>query len=225
MTQPAQHSTRAPSKAATLGRRTKDLTGLRFGSLTVVGFSGRSEDGGTLWQVICDCGKSAIKRQNNLVRKIRPTQTCGYACPLFVYTYRTSTRKHSLYEMWAGMISRCSNPKATNFKNYGARGIQVCERWRSFGNFLADMGRRPTLKHTLERIDNDKGYEPDNCKWATRRENAYNKRNNRMTLEQANMYIANDLCKATVMDRIYRGWSVEAAISTPVKNQKPKTTA
>jgi hypothetical protein len=203
-----------------MNQKIKNLTGLRFGSLVVTGLSGKSEDGGTLWQVMCDCGKSAIKRQNNLVRKIRPTQTCGYTCPLFVSTYRTSTKKHPLYEMWAGMVARCNNPNATNFKAYGARGIQVCERWRSFENFLSDMGRRPTLKHTLERIDNGKGYEPDNCKWATRRENAFNKRNNRMTLEQADTYIANGLCKATVMDRIYKGWSVEAAVSTPAKKQR-----
>lgn len=80
------------------------------------------------------------------------------------------------YWIWAEMIQRCTNRNNPNYKNYGGRGIAVCSSWRAFEQFIADMGPRPSRKHTLERIDNDAGYSPSNCKWVTRRENNRNKR-------------------------------------------------
>lgn len=80
------------------------------------------------------------------------------------------------YFTWYGMKSRCENPKATGYKNYGARGIRVCVRWRSFLNFIEDMGERPSRFHSLDRIDNDKNYSPKNCRWATMKQQAYNRR-------------------------------------------------
>jgi|688.fasta_scaffold00571_50 hypothetical protein len=89
--------------------------------------------------------------------------------------YRTVD--HPLYATWSNMIGRCSNPDDTNYANYGARGITVCARWRkSFAAFAADMGQRPTPEHSIDRRDNSKGYSPANCKWATRIEQAQNKR-------------------------------------------------
>jgi hypothetical protein len=82
------------------------------------------------------------------------------------------------------MLNRCTNARAQYFADYGGRGIGVCERWReSFDNFLADMGRRPTGRHTLDRRDNDKGYSPDNCRWATRAEQARNRRTTQLNAE------------------------------------------
>ena len=79
------------------------------------------------------------------------------------------------YQSWIGMRQRCHNPNAWNYGNYGGRGIQVCERWlESFENFFADMGERPSKQHSLGRINNDGGYSPDNCRWATQREQTYN---------------------------------------------------
>ena len=79
------------------------------------------------------------------------------------------------YRIWANMLTRCRNPRAPQFKNYGARGVTVCERWESYENFVADVGRAPSPKHTPDRIDNGKGYCPENCRRATRPQRAANR--------------------------------------------------
>jgi len=84
--------------------------------------------------------------------------------------------KSAEYKVWAGMKSRCSNPRMASWEYYGGRGIKVCERWQTFENFLADMGRRPTSRHQIDRINNDGDYEPGNCRWATPKENAGHRR-------------------------------------------------
>lgn len=92
---------------------------------------------------------------------------------------------HPLQKLWSGMMRRCNSPKTQNYKNYGGRGISVCERWHTFWNFVEDMGDRPSLSHSIDRINNNGNYEPGNCRWATHNEQARNKRNTVLSEELA----------------------------------------
>lgn len=95
---------------------------------------------------------------------------------LFKHGENRRGKRSAEYSVWVGMRRRCHDPKFKSYPDYGGRGITVCERWLSFANFLADMGRRPSPAHSIERKDNDRGYAPDNCIWATRDAQATNRR-------------------------------------------------
>ncbi len=125
------------------------------------------------------------------------------------------------------MKQRCYSHNKRNFADYGGRGIMVCERWRnSFENFLADMGPRPTPLHSIDRIDNSLGYDPANCRWATRTEQNRNKRSNRyMTMNGRTMILTDwaietGIKRETIKERIRRGWTISRALTTPPRPQK-----
>ncbi len=134
-------------------------------------------------------------------------------------------------QIYNGMISRCYNPKDACYVNYGARGIEVCERWlKSYADFCIDIGERPNSDYSIERIDNNGNYEPSNCKWATKAEQNLNKRNNvRLTYDGKTLTVSQWIKELgfrspnILHNRIKKlGWSTERALSTPVASyQKP----
>lgn len=126
------------------------------------------------------------------------------------------------YRTWAGIVKRVTNANAENYRHYGGRGIGVCDRWSgSYANFLEDMGRAPSLGHSIERIDNDGNYEPGNCRWATRAEQSANRRTsvllslNGTTRAQEEWGSVTGIGGLAIHKRLKRGWSVERALTVP----------
>lgn len=157
-----------------------DLTGRTFGRLTVVGRASNDGRGKARWMCRCTCSELVIVKGDNL--RNGHTQSCG--C-LSVETTKLRSTSHGhashtagaspTYRTWSAMIRRCTNQNAVQWPYYGGRGITVCERWRTFENFLTDMGERPAGK-TIDRINVDGDYEPENCRWATAIEQNRNQR-------------------------------------------------
>jgi len=206
-----------------------DLTGMRFGSLTVLNFV-ESLAGSRRWLCKCDCGNEKVIRGNAL--RTGNTKSCG--CLLIKVNkeiHKTHGNRYSLeWNIWNGMRQRCYNKKNKSYKNYGGRGIAVCDSWNNrdgFKNFLKDMGFKPTKTHSLDRIDNNGNYCPENCRWATVEEQSCNKRNtiiitidgvSRSLLEWAKI---KGMSRKTISNRIRLNWEVED-LFIPLKRQKNK---
>lgn len=174
-----QGSTRSCGCSKTEGK-VVDRTGQTFGRLTVIRRAEERKAGrrGVVWECQCACGAVVNVAAERLGVR---TRSCG-CLHREMAGDRTRTHgdsKSAEHRTWSGMITRCENPNREKFRDYGGRGIRVCERWRGangYQNFLADMGRRPSPRHSIDRIDVDGNYEPGNCRWATPSEQARNTR-------------------------------------------------
>ena len=155
-----------------------DLAGQQIGWLLVDRISHRSSNRSIYWRCVCKCQKIVTVRTSALIAGKAQSCGCYKKEVLKTHGHTINGKVTPEYTVWANMIQRCYNPMHEHWKHYGARGIKVCQRWRRFENFYEDMGKRPA-NLTLERKRNNEGYSKDNCKWATRKEQANNQRRSR----------------------------------------------
>lgn len=210
-----------------------DLTGRTFGRLKVLSRDYTKRCKGTYWVCVCNCG--AKKSINAGSLKNGSSRSCG--CLSKEKSVARLT-KHGLADtpihgIWVRMNQRCHNQNSRAYARYGGRGIKVCDCWRGkngFANFISDVGMRPSSKHSIDRIDNDGDYCPENVRWATAQEQGNNKRNNiLLTYNGKTLTIAQwsrelGISTTNIRNRIDNlGWSVEKALSTPVRTVSKRT--
>lgn len=203
--------------------RASELSGLRVGMLTVVSRNGSSPDGRSVWLCQCDCGNVKEVAAAKLTRKVDPTRSCG--C-LRGDNFGSGVTSTHTYRCWVRMRARCSTNRKQLRPRYAGRGIRVCKQWaKSFAQFANDMGEAPTPKHSIERIDNDGDYSPDNCRWATHVEQCRNRSNSRLhtfngkTKTQAEWAEEYQINQSLLSQRVSRGWNFQRALTTPVKGK------
>lgn len=203
-----------------------DLSGQIFGRLTVIKRVESPKPGylSPFWECMCVCGKSSIVHIANL-RASGTTKSCGCIAKEKVTTHGMSLSPE--YVSWRGIKNRCYYPKAINYSNYGGRGITMCDEWKeSFEAFYRDMGSRPSNQHSIERDDNDLGYYKENCRWATREEQANNRRSTPLYEFDGERKSLMAWCKelnvnhSAVYYRLRTGMSFEDAIDFVIQSSK-----
>lgn len=197
-----------------------DLTGKRFSRWTVQKHGANKSfacgASVTTWECVCDCGNTGNVTGGSL--RSGGSLSCG--CIRDEILIKHGKYKTRTYRIRMGMIMRCENPKEKAWKDYGGRGIKVCDRWRdSFEAFLEDMGEPPSRDHCIERVDNNGNYEPSNCIWATMSEQLRNRRNTCFLTAFGETLCVEDWSKRygihrnTLKNRLDRGWDIEKAIT------------
>lgn len=200
-------------------RKFVDLTGQKFGRLSVISSAGKSANNSYLFECVCECGNKKIARASHLQRG--EISSCGCLqrenreIPRPIHGMSGSPT----YESWLAMKSRCLYEKHPHYGDYGGRGVTIYAPWLSFERFLTDAGERPSLDHTLDRFPNKEGnYEPGNVRWATRKEQSRNIRSNRLITHEGHTATVAEwsertgLGGSTIRERLKRGWSVSRAL-------------
>ena len=214
-------------KAISCGcRRIVDITGMTFGRLTVIERAGVVKNK-MMWRCRCTCGKEIVVAGVSL--RSGNTTSCG--CYNRDVITKHGLHKSRLYKIWRGMRERCYNVNTKNFMRYGGRGISICEEWfefEAFKNWALSHGYTSEL--TIDRIDNEKGYSPDNCRWATLKEQENNKSSNRMIEFNGEKHTMSEwseitgICYSTLHGRLER-YDIEKALTAPVRPHRTHKTS
>lgn len=198
--------------------RVKNCAGVEFGKLTVLSYAGRSKYGQAAWLCRCQCGRETVVQGGDL--RSGNTSSCGCVKRSVLGNSRRTHGKSRTrtYSIWCNMLDRCRRAGAKDWGKYGGRGITVCSRWHQYRHFLADMGECPAGM-TIERIENDKGYYQENCKWATRQQQTNNRsttvfyEHNGLRLAATDWDVRLGLKKGTTYRRVYvLGWPLSRAL-------------
>lgn len=202
-----------------------DLTGEKFGNLTVIGRGDNDKSGHVRWKCKCDCGKIKEKPVYARDLKVGKVVSCGCIHHQKITIHNGS--KERLYQTWKGMLKRCENPNCTNFHNYGKRGIKVCDEWKDYLTFKAwalKTGYKERL--TIDRINVNGNYTPDNCRWVTLKEQSNNKRNNVYTTINGEKHTLAEWAelagvnKSTIRQRYHKGVRGELLLSKSLRKVK-----
>jgi hypothetical protein len=201
----------------------RDLTGLKFGQLKVIGRTGSDKWGKSLWSCVCDCENKVIVEAGNL--KSGGTTSCGCFKKEKLHKEKTvhGDYKERLFHIWEQMRARCSNKNLPSYKNYGGRGIVVCDAWLNdylpFKEWALSHGYQNNL--SIDRKDNNGNYEPSNCRWATKGVQANNTRSNHfLTFNNQTMTISEwsqklNISQDIIYSRLKRGWTIEQTLTIP----------
>ncbi len=211
----------------------EDLTGQKFGKLTVIARAeNHVQPSGkhyVQWLCRCECGNEVVVRAANL--KKGHTRSCG--CLIKETNSTHGLKKTRLYVVWRDIKIRCYNPNARNFKDYGAKGVTVCDEWKNdfkaFYDWAISNGYNKDAKRgecTIDRIDNNSGYCPQNCRWVDNLAQQNNRTNNRFLTHKGKTHTVAEWSRIlnipshVLYARLYSGWSVEKTLTTPLKRNK-----
>lgn len=202
------------------GRTPNNHAGERFGNLVALRYAAPAQ-----WECLCDCGAVVVCKTYNLMNG--HTRSCGClrkALPV-KHGHARNNKPTRTWRAWCDMKRRCENRNRADYRLYGGRGITVCDRWKVFENFLADMGEKPEGR-TLGRINNNGNYEPGNCRWETAFEQGGNKRNNHLVSVSGITRTVSAWARLLPADpdaiftRIRRGWSGREAVTIPLGGRR-----
>jgi hypothetical protein len=198
----------------------RDIAGQKFNRLTIIRHMGTNNLRQAVWLANCDCGNSIEVTTATVTYGHVKSCGCAKRDAVSKNAIKHNKRRTREYTTWCLMKARCNNPKNPAYPSYGGRGIKVCDRWQSsFENFLADMGEKPSSNYSIDRIDNDGNYEPDNCRWATSSQQFANTRRSRHIEYKGESLTLNEWARKqginpnTLRARIEAGWNLKKALN------------